>query len=110
MSLRDQILSVEDLPRKRLHIPEWGCIVNIRTLTARERDRFEGQQSRDPFADVRARLAVACLCDDDGKAIFAEADIPALSAKSSRALDRIFAVSVQLNGISKADLEELKKG
>jgi hypothetical protein len=109
MSLRDRILATEDLPRKSLPIPEWGLTVHVRTLTGRERDRFEGQQSRDPYGDVRARLAVLALVDDQGQPLFTEADVPALSAKSSRALDRIFAVAVRLNGISKADLEELGK-
>ncbi len=108
MSLRDQILAAEDLPRKSVSVPEWGVTVNVRTLTGRERDRFEGQQSRDPYGDVRARLAVICLCDDEGKALFTEADIAALSAKSSRALDRIFAIAVKLSGISKEDLDDLK--
>ena len=59
-------------------------IVNVRTLTGRERDRFEGQQSRDPYTDVRARLAVLCLVDKEGKPLFTESDIPAVSAKNSR--------------------------
>jgi hypothetical protein len=108
--LRDQILAADDLPRKEVKIPEWKTTVWVRTLTAGERDRFEGRQARDPYTDVRARLAVLCLVDESGANIFSEQDIPALSQKCSKALDRIFAISVQLNGISKQDLEELKKG
>jgi hypothetical protein len=110
MNLREQILTADDLPRKELPIPEWKTKVWIRTLTGGERDRFEGRQSKDPFTDVRARLAVLCLVDEQGLNLFTEADIPALSAKSSKALDRVFAASVKLNGISKEDVEELKKG
>ena len=109
MSLREQILAAQDLPSQKIHVPEWGCLVNVRTLTGRERDRFEGQQSRDPYTDIRARLAVLCLVDDEGKQLFTAEDIPALTAKSSRALDRVFAVAVKLSGISKEDVEELKK-
>lgn len=109
MSLRDHILAADDLQRTKIHIPEWGAVVWIRTLTGRERDRFEGQQSRDPYTDIRARLAVMCLVDEDGKQLFSAEDIPALTAKSSRALDRVFAVAVKLSGISKEDVEELKK-
>jgi hypothetical protein len=109
MSLKDLILQADDLPTRCLHIPEWKTTVRIRTLTGGERDRFEGRQARDPYTDVRARLAVLCMVDEDGRNLFSEEDIPALSAKSSKALDRIFAASVQLNGISKQDLEELKK-
>jgi hypothetical protein len=110
MNLRDQILGADDLPRKALPIPEWKTTVWIRTLTGGERDRFEGRQAKDPYIDVRARLAVMCLVDEAGANLFNESDIPAMSAKSSKALDRIFTVSVKLNGISREDLEELKKG
>jgi|SRR5215472_9525365 len=110
MTMKDYILSIDDLPRRPVLIPEWEMTVYVRTLTARERDRFEGQQARDPYADVRARLAVMAMVDDEGRPVFDESDIPALSAKSSRALDRIFAVAVRLNGITKEDLEDIKKG
>ncbi len=53
---------------------------------------------------------MACLCDAQGKNLFNEADIPAITAKSSKALDRIFARSIKLNGISREDIEEIKKG
>ena len=46
--------------------------------------------------------------DEEGKPLFTESDIAALSAKSSRALDRIFAIAVKLSGISKQDLDDLK--
>ena len=109
MNLRDQILQADDLPRKEVPIPEWRTKVWIRTLTAGERDRFEGAQTKDPYTNVRARLAVLCMIDESGSSLFTEADIPALSAKSSKALDRIFAASVRLNGISKADIDEMGK-
>jgi len=109
MELRDQILCACDLPVKEVKVPEWGCTVYVKMMTAQERDRFEAAQMASPMSDVRARVAVATICDEAGNLLFKDADIPALNGKSARALDRIFAASTKHNGITAADIEELKK-
>jgi hypothetical protein len=78
-------------------------------MTAGERDQFEAAHRRQPDRDIRARLAVATVCDDAGQLVFSETDIPALSGKSARALDRIFAMAARVNGISAEDVDELRK-
>lgn len=110
MGLRDQILAADDLPRHELHIPEWGVTVYVRTLTGRERDRLDGVITRSPYVDARAHLAVMCLVDDTGQQIFKPEDVPALSAKSAPALDRISAIAMKVNTMTKEDFEDLKKG
>lgn len=106
---RAQILAVSDMTIEPLAIPEWGGQVFIRTMTAGDRDRFEGRVSADPHKDLRAHLAVATLCDEVGKAMFSSDDVPVLTAKSAGALDRIFTASVKLNKIGKADVAGLRK-
>lgn len=111
MSLRDLILSADDLKRERVDIPEWpGATVFVRMMTASERDRFESAHLKSPERDFRARLAVATVCDEQGQAVFTEADIPALGAKSSAALTRIFEAAAKLNKMGKEDYEDLGKG
>ncbi|CEF48254.1 unnamed protein product [uncultured bacterium] len=109
MSLREDILGVDDAEVEPLEIPEWNLTVYLRIMTARERDRFEELQRGQGFADIRARMAAACICDESGELAFTEADIPALAKKSSVALDRIFAAAIRLNRIGRDDVEELKK-
>jgi hypothetical protein len=109
MGLKEQILSADDMPREPLEIPEWGVTVYVRTLTGRERDRFEGCWKRNPYVDIRAILAVMSVVEQDGKPVFTDQDIPALTAKSGRALDRILAVVKRLSGFSDDDIDELKK-
>ena len=58
-------------------MPEWGGKVWVRTMTGTQRDAFEKQQLKEPFQDVRARVAVACVCDSSGSLLFTDADIPA---------------------------------
>lgn len=106
---RDAILSASDRPLKHVPVPEWGGDVYVRVMTAGERDAFEAAQGEDAHKDLRARLAVATVCDSDGNLLFTAADVPAVTAKSARALDRIFAASARHNGITAADVEELRK-
>jgi hypothetical protein len=105
----DRILAVEDLKTRDVAIPEWGGSVTIRMMTAGERDAFEAAQAIEPHKDIRARLAVATVCDAEGRLLFGPEHVAALSAKSGRALDRIFAAAARLNGITAADVEELRK-
>jgi hypothetical protein len=107
---------VEDLPREAVYVFEWGGSVLVRTMSGTERDAFEvasvaarGKSREVNLANLRARLAVLCLVDADGKRLFSDADAPALGAKSARALSRIYDVAARLNGLSADDAEELAK-
>jgi hypothetical protein len=106
---REAILGADDLERIEVDVPEWGGSVWVRTMEATQRDAFEAQQLKEPFKDVRARLVAATVCDASGALLFSDADIPSLSRKSAKALDRIFAVSTKLSGLTKEDIDELKK-
>jgi hypothetical protein len=107
---RAQILNAYDLPLKEVQVPEWDGKVFVRMMTAGERDAFEAaQQGGNPHRDLRARLAVATVCDDGGQPLFTADDVAALSGKSARALDRIFAAAAKHNGITAADVEDLRK-
>lgn len=109
MLSRDQILAADDLPRAEVAIPEWGGSIFVRTMNGSERDRFEAAHLKAPGVDFRARVAVACACDDQGAPLFTAEDIPALGAKSSAALTRIFEAASKLNRMSDQDYDQLGK-
>lgn len=109
---KDQILSASDLPTREVKVPEWGGCVKVKTLTAGERDAWEQSiytGDGKPVENFRARLVVATVIDASGARVFSDADAPALSAKSSVAVDRIFDEAQRLNGIGKKDAEQLEK-
>ncbi len=51
------------------------------------------------LAEIRADLLVRTMCDEEGKPIFTEADIPALIQKSPASLDRLYTKAAELNQI-----------
>ena len=57
--------------------------------------------------NVRARLCLLCLVDENGDRLFQEEDTFPLGGKSAAALDRIFTVAQRLNGLRDQDVDEL---
>jgi hypothetical protein len=116
MSIRDEILALNDSQLEKVIVPEWGRAVWVRTLSGRERDLFEeqslvskGKRKEVSLQNIRARLVVLCACTEDGKPIFQRDDAMQLGDKSAKALDRVFTVAQRLNGITDSDIEELVK-
>lgn len=109
------ILAQDDLKYEDVQIPEWGgSWVRVRSLNASERDHFEastvqrnGKKVTTNLENIRARLCLLCLVDEDGNRLFDEGDTFPLGGKSAAALDRIFTVAQKLNGLRDEDVEEL---
>lgn len=105
---RQSIFSADDRKLEKVPVPEWGGHVFVRVLEGHERDHFE--LSMGPSrANIRARLAVMCMCDESGERIFSDDDALELGRKSGNALDRIFAEATKLNRITKAEVEQLEE-
>lgn len=110
MLSRDQILQANDITHVDVDVPEWGGVVRVRMLTGIEREAFENYfTAPGKKVDLRARLCSTCLVDENGARLFADADIPALAAKSGAALDRVYEAIKRLNKLSKEDVEDLEK-
>jgi hypothetical protein len=113
----EDILSADDLPSEDVEVPEWGGTVRVQGMTGTERDKFEasmidskGKQKApvDMLADYRARLAAACIVDENGKRLFRSApEIKLLGGKDAKALSRVVDVASRLSGLTEDDQEEL---
>jgi len=108
---KDAIVSANDKKMVDFDVPEWGGSVKLRVMTGTERDRFESEfvGGNKTVDMVRAKLVAKCLCDDDGKRLFEEKEIPQLGEKSAAVLDRLFTECMKLNRFTKDDVEELAK-
>lgn len=114
---RDQILSVQDLVVEEVDVPEWGGSVFIRTMTGTERNTFEIEvvpgvtdgSNRMDVLNMREKLLVRVIVDENGEHVFSDEDIKALGQKSAAALDRLFEVAQRLNRLSAQDVAELEK-
>jgi len=110
-----EILAIDDLKYEDIEIPEWGgAWVRVRSLNASERDHFEastvqrnGKRVTTNLENIRARLCLLCMVDEEGNRLFDEGDTFPLGGKSAAALDRIFTVAQRLNGLRDEDVQEL---
>jgi hypothetical protein len=114
---RDDIMKASDNDPEEVNVPEWGGVVLVRGMTGRERDAFEvslmtpgrgGKRVMDP-ANVRAKVVVRCVVDDDGERLFTDADVVEVGGKSAAALERLYAVAARLSGLSDEDQETMAR-
>lgn len=99
-----------------LHIPEMDATINVRELTGAQRDHFEkdlitvnGKNTKITMDNIRARLIVASVVDDEGKLMFAESDVDQIGAMGAGIVSHIYDVASGLSGLSEEDVEELLK-
>lgn len=112
MLKKDDILSCNDRPKETVSVPEWGGDVTIQAMTGTERDEFERSIYHDgikDFDNIRAKLCVMSIVDDEGKKVFSLSDIVSLGKKNCKALDRVFGVAKRLSGIGSQEILALKK-
>lgn len=117
---RDDIKRVTDRTFEDVEVPEWGGVVRVRSLTGKEKDEFERslmvveQRGKKTVAvpeleNMRAKLAVLSMVDENGALLFSNDDIPWLTEKSASALDRVVKVAQYLSRMNDVDFEEIKE-
>lgn len=111
---REAIFAAKDLETIEVEVPEWDGTVIVRGLTGRERDEFEasmmerrGKQMVPNVANVRAKLVVKCVVDENGKRLFTDQDANEMGEHSAAAVNRIYAAASKLSGLTDEDVEEL---
>ena len=113
---RDSFLKPFTVPQEVVELPELGGSVIVRGMTARQRSEFErqfqtpaGKPSKSRQAEVRERLIIAYVVDDDGNALFTVDDIEAIGKQSAAIVERIVNVAQRLCGITDTDVEDMAK-
>lgn len=113
---REALLKPRALPRKTVTLPTMGGEVLLQGLTGQQRDKFEGdsvqQKGRNRttnYENMRARLVVLGVIDDDGARVFTDADVPAVGNLPAADLDVMFDGVRELSGMSAEDVDELGK-
>lgn len=120
-----QNFSLDDLSNicnpsvERVEVPEWGRWVFVRSISAAERDAFDNRSVKRKrggavetnLDNYSARMVALCMCDENGKAMFDDAEKGAieLGKAGSSAIRRIFDVCFRLNGLRQADVDDAVK-
>ena len=113
MSLRDKILSVDDIQTKMVEVPEWGVTVEIRGMNGADRQAIldsaaasEEVTAGGMFIDV---ILATVYDPETGERLFSEDDKGALLSKNANALDRMAKVGFELSGLAADSVDEAGK-
>lgn len=117
MSLRDQILTVQDLPAEQLPIPEWGCTVEVRGMSGTQRAEFlgrffdgDGKPTGNPIETYPHLVAAHVFDPATGERVFTEDDAEALASKSAAILEMLASKALSLSALQpKAVADAAKK-
>ncbi len=113
MSLRDQILNSNDIPKELIKVKEWNIEVEVRGMTGAERTRILDLAQSDGGMNLQMvypEIVISTAFDpESGEQIFTPADRTALLSKSANALDTLATVGMRLSGFLAETSNDLGK-
>lgn len=115
MSLRDQILAVNDRSNKVIDVPEWGVKVELRSMSAASRIQMisEAYDPNTGQTDLKKLypLIIVSTCFDPktNEAIFSDADKDAIMEKSADVIERLANEAMGLSGMNESSLTDSGK-
>jgi hypothetical protein len=107
---RQQILEAIDLKSVIVEVPEWGGSVKVRSMSAKDRIEFEANQEKckTELESIINLLMLTCI-DENNQPLFEPSDYQKLQEKSPTAFLKLFKESLELNTLSKDQVEERAK-
>jgi len=121
---RDDILSIDDVVKFAVEVPEWGGTIYIKVLSGAEKESFEtftqrrlsgmgtdGKQdlSKVDIRQVRVTLLQMAIVDSTGNRLFTTDDLGKLNQKNGTVIERLVAIAQKHNGMTKESAEEIAK-
>jgi hypothetical protein len=121
----NEILLAQDLPQERVEVPEWNGDVIVRALSAADREWFERSMLRTETIrdddgkmktvdkvvvdNARAKLLSRALVDEEGNALFDEAQMIGLGKKSNTVVQRLFLIAQRLSALGQNNADDAEK-
>lgn len=113
VATRDQFLKPAPIPKEDVPTP-WlgkGVVVPVWGMTVSQRSYFERSLPEGAIRtqELRERLVVACCRDDEGKPLFQQEDVKAISATSAARIEPLVDAAMRLCGMTNQDVEDIAK-
>lgn len=113
MSLRDQILNSNDIPKELVKVKEWNLEIEVRGMTGAERTRILDLAQDEKGMNLQMvypEIVISTAFDSEtGEKIFTPEDRTALLSKSANALDSLATVGMRLSGFLAETSNDLGK-
>lgn len=105
---KEQILAAP-LPREEVQTPEWGGSVFVRTISAKELVALQRAMRAHDDQSVAGVILAFTLCDEQGQALFTDADIIPLNNLAGVTMGRLLEVAERLNKFKPDDVDNAEK-
>lgn len=97
-----------------LDLPELGGKVFLRVLSSRERDALEAEftdakNNLTKLENIRAKLVVRAVADDQGKRLFSDAEVEQVGDMPAPLVSKIFDAAAKHNGMAGDSVETARK-
>lgn len=114
MSMRDRILTSDDIPTELVEVPLWGVTIEVRGMTGSDRAQMlEAAMTPEGGVNLQAfypEIVIACAYDPEtGERVFASGDRDVLMSKSGKAIDTIATVGLRLSGMTEDTKKDMGK-
>lgn len=103
------IMAASDTKLEKVHVPEWGGDVYLKTLSGTERDTFEDAYSQEKMKNFRSRFLALTLCDKSGERLFSDDEVEVVGKKSASVINRLFEKAWSFNAFRNEDVEAMGK-
>jgi hypothetical protein len=109
--LRDKIANIKDIKEEKIHIPEWGVDLLIRSLSGAARNKIMNASMKNGKVDLDRFypdiVIASCFDPETGEQVFEPTDRDMLLSKNGAALERIAQKATEMSGLD--DIESKEK-
>jgi hypothetical protein len=116
MLKKEDFLKPVPAKMETVEVKELGGSVNVRVMSAKERDAWEAEAveankrgTASALRNWRCRLLVRCLCDEAGTLLFSAADAEQLGELPANVVASLFTTATKVNAIGQAEVEAIEK-
>lgn len=115
MSARDAILKAPKFKAEPVHVDEWGCDVEVRSVDLAARNklltRLKEMEAESSIVAAYPLVVIATAHDPEtGERLFADDEVDVVNGLDPAATDKVANVALRLLGFTQADLNDPKDG
>lgn len=110
-SIRETIFAANDIKSEKVEVPEWGVSVEVRSMTALDRTRLQGNATdgsgKVNMTAFMSEAVIASVFDPEtGLPVFEQKDRDALLTKNGAVVERLAQKALNMSGMEAESVDK----